>query len=64
MDHPSTARRVDRIRESPSIAAARARPLVAEGHEVRDLTVGEPDFDNSGHVKAAALAAIQHADRG
>jgi aspartate aminotransferase len=63
MAHLHTARRVDRIRESPSIAAAaRARALVAEGHDVLDLTVGEPDFDTPEHVKAAAIAAIRRGE--
>jgi aspartate aminotransferase len=61
--HPNTARRVDRIRESPSIAAAaRARALIAEGHDVLDLTVGEPDFDTPEHVKVAAIAAIRRGE--
>ncbi|MFD3582700.1 aspartate transaminase [Streptomyces sp. NPDC058683] len=53
------ARRVDRIKPSPSTAAAqRVRELKARGHRILDLTVGEPDFDTPGHVKAAAIEAI------
>src|SRR5207302_72035 len=29
-----------------------------QGHEILDLTVGEPDFDTPDHVKAAAIEAI------
>lgn len=40
------ATRVERMRESPSVAAAqRVRELRASGREILDLTVGEPDFD-------------------
>ena len=57
MFHP--AGRVRRIRESASVAAAqRVRDLKAEGRTILDLTVGEPDFDTPGHIKAAAVAAL------
>ncbi|WP_330254890.1 aspartate transaminase [Nocardia sp. NBC_00565] len=53
------AARVERMRESPSTAAAqRVRELRASGREILDLTVGEPDFDTPDHVKAAAVAAM------
>jgi len=53
------AQRVNRIKPSPSTAAAqRVRELKAQGHEILDLTVGEPDFDTPDHVKAAAVEAI------
>lgn len=53
------AERVLRIKSSPSVAAAaRVRELKAEGHQILDLTVGEPDFDTPDHIKAAAIAAI------
>src|SRR4051812_21418025 len=53
------AQRVDRIKPSPSTAAAqRVRELKAQGQEILDLTVGEPDFDTPDHVKAAAIEAI------
>jgi aspartate aminotransferase len=56
----STAQRVDRIKPSPSTAAAqRVRELKAQGRQILDLTVGEPDFDTPDHVKAAAIEAIQ-----
>jgi aspartate aminotransferase len=53
------AARVERMRESPSVAAAqRVRELRASGREILDLTIGEPDFDTPDHVKAAAVAAM------
>ncbi|MGW7750230.1 aspartate transaminase [Streptomyces violaceusniger] len=59
----STAQRVDRIKPSPSTAAAqRVRELKAQGRQILDLTVGEPDFDTPDHVKAAAIEAIQRGD--
>jgi len=57
------AARVNRIKPSPSTAAAqRVRELKAAGHTVLDLTVGEPDFDTPDHVKAAAVAAIERGE--
>lgn len=51
--------RVQRIRQSPSTAAAaRVRELKAEGRRIHDLTVGEPDFDTPDHIKQAAVAAM------
>lgn len=59
---PSAAR-VNRIKPSPSTAAAqRVRELKARGHVILDLTVGEPDFDTPDHVKAAAIAAIERGE--
>ncbi|WP_280397391.1 aspartate transaminase [Nocardia carnea] len=53
------ADRVERMRESPSVAAAqRVRELRAAGRDILDLTIGEPDFDTPGHVKVAAAAAM------
>ena len=59
----TTAQRVRRIKPSPSTAAAqRVRELRAQGHDILDLTVGEPDFDTPDHVKAAAIEAIRNGD--
>jgi aspartate aminotransferase len=59
----STAQRVNRIKPSPSTAAAqRVRELKAQGHEILDLTVGEPDFDTPDHVKDAAVEAMRRGD--
>src|SRR5260370_26542755 len=56
------AARVSRIKISPTTAAAaRVRELKAAGHDIVDMTIGEPDFDTPDHVKAAAHTAI---DRG
>src|SRR5690242_20994587 len=55
------AARTERMRESPSVAAAqRVRELGAEGREILDLTVGEPDFDTPEHVKSAAEIGRAH----
>ncbi len=57
------ARRVTDIRVSPSTAAAqKARDLKAEGRDIVDLTVGEPDFDTPDRIKAVAIAAIHAGD--
>ncbi|MGO1768629.1 MAG: aspartate transaminase [Microbacterium sp.] len=54
------AQRVQRIRESPSsAAAARVRELKAAGRSILDLTVGEPDFDTPENVKAEGIRAIR-----
>ena len=53
------AARVTNIRVSPSTAAAqKVRDLKAEGREILNLTVGEPDFDTPDTIKAAAIKAI------
>ncbi len=60
MEKQKLARRVLRIEESPSGAAAeRVRRLRAEGRDVLSLTVGEPDFDTPEPVKEAGIAAIR-----
>ena len=57
------AQRVDRIKPSPSTAAAqRVRELAAQGQRILDLTVGEPDFDTPEHVKAAAIESIRRGE--
>jgi aspartate aminotransferase len=57
------ATRVNRIRISPSTAAAqKVRELKAAGRDILDLTVGEPDFDTPVPIKAAAIAAIDAGD--
>jgi aspartate aminotransferase len=54
------AKRVQRIKESPSsAAAARVRELKAQGRRILDLTVGEPDFDTPANVKSEAIRAIE-----
>lgn len=57
------AARVERIKPSPSTAAAaRARELKAEGRDVVDMTVGEPDFGTPDAIKEAGIAAIRAGD--
>lgn len=54
------SQRVQRIKVSPSTAAAaRVQELKAEGREIFDLTVGQPDFDTPENIKAAAAAAME-----
>lgn len=59
----STARvsqRVQNMEESATIKMAQmARDLAAEGHQVISLSLGEPDFDTPGHIKAAAKEALE-----
>lgn len=48
------------IRPSPSMQIAMAaRRLQAEGRDVIDLSLGEPDFEPPDHVATAAIAAIR-----
>ena len=51
--------RVRGIKPSPTLGmAAEAAALVAQGHDIVDLSAGEPDFDTPEHVKAAAREAL------
>jgi DNA-binding transcriptional MocR family regulator len=51
---------VGRIQPSPTMAmAARAKAMAAQGIDVVDFGVGEPDFDTPGPIKEAAIAAIR-----
>lgn len=55
--------RLDRIKPSPSsVARARVLELMQQGRQILDLTIGEPDFDTPGHVKAAGISAIERGD--
>jgi len=57
------AGRVRRIKPSPSSqAAARARELKAQGRDIVDLALGEPDFNTPEFIKQAACAAIARND--
>jgi aspartate aminotransferase len=54
------AARMSRIASSATkAAAARAARLRAEGREVFDLGLGEPDFETPQHVRDAAAAAME-----
>lgn len=61
MDAPSIglAARVKEIKASPTLAVdAKAKALKAEGADVLNFSVGEPDFDTPPHVCAAGKTAI------
>jgi aspartate aminotransferase len=54
------AERMGRIKPSPTLAVnSLATRLKAEGHDVIDLGVGEPDFDTPENIKQAAIQAIK-----
>lgn len=60
MSNIKLASRVTSIRVSPSTAAAqKVRDLQAEGRDILNLTVGEPDFDTPEPIKAAAVRAME-----
>ena len=51
--------RVSNIKPSPTLAvAAKATRMKAEGKDIINLGVGEPDFDTPQHIKDAGIAAI------
>lgn len=53
------AHRILVLEESQTIGMAkRARELAAQGHDVINLSFGEPDFQTPDHIKAAAKQAI------
>jgi aspartate aminotransferase len=53
------SQRVRNIKPSPTLAiSAKAAQLKAEGKDIINLGVGEPDFDTPQHIKDAAIAAI------
>jgi aspartate aminotransferase len=56
---PRIADRIQRIKPSPSTAAAdRANELRRQGRSIVNLVVGEPDFDTPRHIRAAAAEAM------
>jgi aspartate aminotransferase len=56
----SLSERVKRIKPSPTLAvSAKASALKAQGRNVIDLGVGEPDFDTPDHIKQAGIEAIR-----
>lgn len=53
------ANRLSRIKPSPTFAiSTKAKALKAEGRDVIDLGLGEPDFDTPDNIKAAGKKAI------
>ncbi|MEW5745679.1 MAG: pyridoxal phosphate-dependent aminotransferase [Nitrospirota bacterium] len=54
------AERARRIKPSPTLAMdAKAKAMKAEGVDVVNFGVGEPDFDTPEHVKEAAVKALR-----
>jgi aspartate aminotransferase len=54
------AERVKKIKPSPTLAMdAKAKALKAQGLDIVNFGVGEPDFDTPEHVKEAAIKAIK-----
>lgn len=51
--------RINRLSESATLAMTRkSRELAAKGHDVINLSIGEPDFDTPDFIKEAAKKAI------
>jgi aspartate aminotransferase len=54
------AKRAQSIKPSPTLAtAAKAKAMKAQGIDIVDFGVGEPDFDTPDNVKEAAVRAIR-----
>lgn len=54
------SQRIQCIKPSPTLSIAnRAEELQANGIDIINLSVGEPDFDTPLHIKEAAIKAIQ-----
>jgi len=54
------ADRLKRIKPSPTLAvAAKAKALKAQGRDVLELGLGEPDYDTPDFIKEAAIAAMK-----
>lgn len=52
--------RAQRIKPSPTLAVdAKAKAMKAQGLDIINFGVGEPDFDTPDHVKEAAIKAIR-----
>ena len=60
MDNLTLAKRIQRVKPSPTLAVtARVAELRAAGKNIIGLGAGEPDFDTPDHIKAAAIQAIK-----
>src|ERR1700747_2777392 len=60
MDHLPLSRLAPEIQPSATLAAgAKARQLRAEGVQVFDFSLGEPDFPTPEHICAAAAKAMK-----
>ena len=54
-----TSERINRLAESETIRMSRlSRELAAQGHDIINLSLGEPDFDTPEHIRLAAKKAI------
>lgn len=63
MTQPRLAQRIQRIKQSPSGAAAdRALELKRQGRDIINLVVGEPDFDTPAHIRQAAVTAMERGE--
>lgn len=61
--HPSLARRMRRVRPSPTADISdKLRSLAAAGHSVINLGEGELDFATPAHIARAGIAAIEAGD--
>lgn len=59
------SQRVQRVKPSPTLAiSALAQQLKAEGRDVINLGVGEPDFGTPDHIKQAGIEAINNNQTG
>ncbi len=55
------AKRVSKLKPSPTLAIdAKAKAMIAQGIDVVNFGVGEPDFDTPDNVKEAAVRAINN----
>jgi aspartate aminotransferase len=55
----SLSERITQMQESATLKMSKiSRELKAQGHDVIDLSIGEPDFDTPEHIKEAAKKAI------
>jgi aspartate aminotransferase len=55
-----TSRRAQGVQPSPTLAVDReAKALAAEGVDIVNFGIGEPDFDTPPAIKAAAIAAVE-----
>ena len=51
---------LDRFNEPETLRMAKlGRELRAQGHDITDMSLGEPDFDTPEHIKEAAIKAVQ-----
>ena len=58
--HPPLSDRINRLKESETIKmASLSRELRAQGLDIIDLSLGEPDFDTPQHIKDAANQAMK-----